>query len=835
MSEPSVTAEMPEPDWGLQQAPVARGPGFWRGMMIAGGGILLTLLACALILTGRTPLTPTGELALSLLFILAVMIACFAMVVAAHVWGLWRVGLVVVVLSLVSGLATYLILTGLTALAPSNELVLWVLFFNAVLVAVMVAVLGWQMWQLWRSWKQKVAGARLHVRIVALFSLITALPAILLAGAATASFSRSLDNWFAARTRTIVQNSLAVAQAYIEEHGQVIRSEVANMRRDLDDASEQLKESLEALRQQVIAQATLRDIPYAYVINGEGKILVTALEHQALPFTAPPAAALAMARSGQVMIQLPVEHYRIAALAHLTRYPDAYLYVARPVNPRVINQLRRTQAGVADYELLARMHFGAKLAYGLMYFTISLTFILAAIWIGMWFAGRLVAPIRRLIAGAEQVRLGNLNVTLPIKRGEGDLRRLSATFNKMTTEIKTQRDVLIERKRFMEAVLSGVTAGVIGLDAEGRITLANRSAERLLARAESDLVGRPLGEAVPELGGLLAAESHPALRPRAQEQVTLMIDGTERTFAVQLTREQTGDEHHGMVLTFDDVTDLVVAQRTSAWADVARRIAHEIKNPLTPIQLSAERIRRKYGRAITEDRETFDKLTETIERQAGHIKSMVDEFASFARMPKPEMQLSDVREVVREPVILFRESHGEIEFVYAPPPTPITASLDRRLISQAVTNLVKNATEAIQAVTEGKERPEGYKGRIEIEVRAAEGRVEIEVTDNGVGLPRQNRARLLEPYVTTRAKGTGLGLAIVQKIVEQHAGTLALEDAPVAPGRAKGARVRITLPAPAEKAASRGRGAVADETTKEDGAAEPGAPPPKLRAAAAGS
>jgi len=429
----------------------------------------------------------------------------------------------------------------------------------------------------------------------------------------------------------------------------------------------------------------------------------------------------------------------------------------------------------------------------------------------MWFAGRFVAPIRRLIAAAQEVSAGNLQVQLPEKRGEGDLRRLSGTFNVMTRELKTQRDALVtanrqltERRRFIEAVLSGVSAGVIGLDSQGRVELASRSALALLGMEEGQLVGHKLAAAVPAFSEVLDTPEERSLKPRSQAQLKLNVAGEERTFAVRVTHEKAGAGDVGSVVTFDDITELVSAQRSSAWGDVARRIAHEIKNPLTPIQLSAERLKRKYGPSISSDRETFDKLTDTIVRQVGDLKTMVDEFAAFARMPTPVMELTDLRDAVYEPVILFREGHPRVEYVVSLPQQPVMGSFDRRLISQAVTNLVKNATEAV----EGKEADPGnasWRPKVEARLALGEDRLMIEVIDNGVGLPKQNRYRLLEPYVTTKGhKGTGLGLAMVQKITEQHGGTLTLEDAEKEPGRERGAVVRMTLPyTPSDNVVSR--------------------------------
>ncbi|MGQ0673616.1 MAG: ATP-binding protein [Hyphomicrobium sp.] len=713
-------------------------------------------------------------------------------------------GLVVVVLAVVSAFITYLILTGLTPIAPRNEVVLTALFVNVVLIVAMIGVIAWQLVGLLRAWRDKLPGARLHVRIVLLFSLIAALPAILLAVAATTTFSRSLDGWFSSRARAIIQNSLDVAQAYLDEHGQVIRTDIDNMARDIDAAAEEGRNNPEELQRMLMAQAGLRDLPSAYIIDVKGNVVRTAAESASMPYLPPPLPAVSQAEGGQVALIAQKEHSRIAAITKLTRFPGEYLYVARAVSAKVMGHLRSTEQNVDEYQRLRRARGGLVLAHGLMYTMISMTALLAAIWIGMWFAGRFVAPIRRLIFAAQQVSKGDLLVELPEKRGEGDLRRLSHTFNNMTRELKHQRDALvtaneqlIDRRRFMEAVLSGVSAGVIGLDSQGRITLLSRSAEQLLGISESDIVGKRLGEALPVFAPLLTSGEDGLRKPRAQREITVTVGGEERSFAVRITREQAGPGDVGSVVTFDDVTELVSAQRTSAWADVARRIAHEIKNPLTPIILSAERLRRKYGKVITgPDRETFDKLTATIERQAGDIKTMVDEFASFARVPKPVIEAGDLREAVMEPVVLFREGHPQVTYSLIMPEGAVAAAFDRRLITQAVTNLVKNATEAVEARGEGPSK--GWRPKVVVALRPAEHEIAIEVIDNGVGLPKQNRARLLEPYVTTKGhKGTGLGLAIVQKITEQHGGTLTLEDAPALPdggnGGTSGALVRITL------------------------------------------
>jgi two-component system, NtrC family, nitrogen regulation sensor histidine kinase NtrY len=414
----------------------------------------------------------------------------------------------------------------------------------------------------------------------------------------------------------------------------------------------------------------------------------------------------------------------------------------------------------------------------------------------MWFANRLVAPIGQLMGAAEEISQGNLDVEVDVDRADGDLAVLGSTFNTMASELKSQRDELVganatldERNRFMEAVLSGVTAGVVGVGSDGTVNLVNRSTEDLLGVKEEALVGKKLAEIVPEFGPHLKRAQKQGRR-LATDQVTLRRRGSERNFAVRVTSEGAGQ---GYVVTFDDITELVSAQRSTAWADIARRIAHEIKNPLTPIQLSAERIRRKYGASITKDRDIFDQCTDTIIRQVSDIGRMVDEFSAFARMPKPVMELHDVREIVREAVFLFQVSRPDIEFELELPDKPVITMSDQRLLTQAVTNLVKNASEAIDTAVETDPSRAGT-GHITAKVASKSDRVHITVVDNGCGLPKENRERLVEPYMTTRVKGTGLGLAIVQRITEQHGGRLHLTDAPKRNGKTVGASVRMDLP-----------------------------------------
>ena len=702
-------------------------------------------------------------------------------------------GVALVALSITAGLATYLILTGLTPIVPTHSVVVTVLLINAVLVLGMVALIAWQVWGLWVARKRQAAGAQLHIRIVALFSIIAVIPAILLAIFASVSLDRGLDHWFSTRTQSIINNSVNVATAYLKEHGQVIRSDAISMAADLDAASKLLKRKPQIFGRFLMAQATIRSIPVAYLIDEKGKLLATTGTLVDATYVRPPDKALELAIKGKAVIIAPGRSNKVAAIKKLDNFNDTYLYVVRPVNPQVLKHLRETRASVKEYSALSERRTGVQIAFALMYLAIALTLLLAAIWIGLWFANRLVSPIRRLIGAAQEVSEGNFNVQVPSGTTQGDLHQLSRTFNKMTQELRAQRDELVDtnailedRRRFIETVLSGVTAGVIGLDKKGIITLANPSSQDLLGTARKSITGKSIKNAVPELSKLFERAKKQGGKT-VHEQIHLVRSGQERNFAVRVTSERSGNKEYGYVITFDDVTELVTAQRSSAWADVARRIAHEIKNPLTPIQLSAERIRRKYGDSITHDREVFDRCTDTIIRQVEDIGRMVDEFSDFARMPKPNMEKCDVGEIIRETVFLFQMSHSDIKFEIDAPANPVIMNCDRRLMSQAITNLVKNASEAIDP--EHKDQ-----GSIVTRLRTRAGRIILEVIDNGKGLPKQNRNRLVEPYMTTRAKGTGLGLAIVQKITEQHGGHLQLRDAPKRKGSTGGACVRIDFP-----------------------------------------
>ncbi|MGA7114778.1 MAG: PAS domain-containing sensor histidine kinase [Pseudolabrys sp.] len=705
------------------------------------------------------------------------------------------VGPVVVGLALLSAFITFIVLADLTPISPTHNVVVTLLLVNAVTVLLLLSIILREVWQVVQARRSGRAAARLHVRIVGLFSVIAAVPAILVAIVASVTLDRGLDRLFSTRTRSAVENSLIVAEAYLRDHAQFVRSDIMIIAFEITRSKTVFEQDPDKLRQFLTFQAAARGLGAAIVIDKDLKVIARANVNINQTFALPPRDALAhiTAKEPQIVL-LPDANY-VAAIIKLEQFDDTYLYVTRLLDPRVVPQLQATRASVTEYAALEARRIGVQVAFALMYTVIALIVLLSAVWIGFNFANRLVAPIRRLIGAANAVSTGNLYVRVPVRQAEGDLAHLGETFNRMIQELRTQRDdivhardVMDSRRRFTEAVLSGASAGVIGVDSKGNVSILNRSAEKLIGRTESEALGQPLTEVLPELVGTMAAVQSGA---SPQDQITISRNNRERNLSVRVTSEQSADSDRGYVVTLDDITELVAAQRTSAWADVARRIAHEIKNPLTPIQLSAERLRRKYGKMINEDRGVFEQCTDTIVRQVDDIRRMVDEFSHFARMPKPVLAAENMADTVRQAVFLMRVGNSEIDINADISEDPMPARFDRRLISQTLTNTIKNATEAIAAVPS----EELGKGVIQVNVAREGDDIVIDIIDNGIGLPKENRNRLLEPYVTTREKGTGLGLAIVGRIVEEHGGTIELRDAAEKIPGQRGAWVRMRIAA----------------------------------------
>ncbi|MGA8970413.1 MAG: PAS domain-containing sensor histidine kinase [Pseudolabrys sp.] len=704
-------------------------------------------------------------------------------------------GPIAVGLALLSAFVTFVVLADLTPISPTHYVVVTLLLANAATVLLLLSLIVREVWQVVQARRSGRAAARLHVRIVGLFSIIAAAPAIMVAIVASVTLDRGLDRLFSTRTRSAIENSLIVAEAYLRDHAQIVRSDIMVMAFDIGRTKAVFDQDPDKLRQFLTFQASVRGLAAAIVIDKDLKVIARADVNVNQTFALPPRDALSHITDKEPQIVLLPDTNYVAAIVKLGQYDNYYLYITRLLDPRVVPQLQATRASVTEYAALESRRVGVQVAFALMYTVIALIVLLSAVWIGFNFANRLVAPIRRLIGAANAVSTGNLYVRVPVRQAEGDLAHLGETFNRMTQELRTQRDDIMHardlidsRRRFTEAVLAGASAGVIGVDSDGKVSILNRSAEKLIGRTESEALGQPLNEVLPELADTMAAAQAGA---PTQDQITISRNGRERNLSVRVTSEQSGDSDRGYVVTLDDITELVTAQRTSAWADIARRIAHEIKNPLTPIQLSAERLRRKYGKMIGEDRAVFEQCTDTIVRQVDDIRRMVDEFSHFARMPKPVLAAEDVADAVRQTVFLMRVGNSEIDIDAEISEDPMPARFDRRLISQALTNIIKNATEAIAAVPPA----ELGKGAIHVYVARDGADIVIDVVDNGIGLPTANRNRLLEPYVTTREKGTGLGLAIVGRIVEEHGGSIELRDAAEKIPGQRGAWVRVRFAA----------------------------------------
>jgi two-component system, NtrC family, nitrogen regulation sensor histidine kinase NtrY len=705
------------------------------------------------------------------------------------------VGPLVVGLALFSAFITFIVLADLTPVSPTHNVVVTLLLVNAVTVLLLLGIIVREVWQVVQARRSGRAGARLHVRIVGLFSIIAAVPAIMVAIVASVTLDRGLDRLFSTRTRSAIENSLIVAEAYLRDNAQIVRSDIMVMAFDIARSKALFEQDPDKLRQFLTFQASVRGLGAAIVVDKDLNVVARANVNINQTFALPPRDALSHITEKEPQIVLLPDANYVAAVIKIEQFDSHYLYTTRLLDPRVVPQLQATRASVTEYAALEARRLGVQVAFALMYTVIALIVLLSAVWIGFNFANRMVAPIRRLIGAANAVSTGNLYVRVPVREAEGDLAHLGETFNRMTQELRTQRDDIMHahdlidsRRRFTEAVLAGASAGVIGVDSKGNVSILNRSAEKLIGRAENEALGHPLIDMLPELADTMAAVKSGA---PAQNQITISRNGRERNLSIRVTSEQSADADRGYVVTLDDITELVAAQRTSAWADVARRIAHEIKNPLTPIQLSAERLRRKYGKMIGEDRGVFEQCTDTIVRQVDDIRRMVDEFSHFARMPKPVVAAEDVADAIRQTVFLMRVGNSEIVINVDIKEDPMPARFDRRLISQALTNIIKNATEAIASVPPS----ELGKGVIQVYAEREGDDIIIDVVDNGVGLPKENRSRLLEPYVTTREKGTGLGLAIVGRIVEEHGGTIELRDAAdKIPGQ-RGAWVRVRFAA----------------------------------------
>lgn len=645
------------------------------------------------------------------------------------------------------------------------------------------------------------AGSRLHMRLTAIFAIVALIPTILVAVFAVLTINIGLEGWFSERVRGAIAASLAAAESYEEDQRDDLLTDAHALAGYIDANRVAVGVLSDGDLRRILIQGQgqiQRGLREAYVIDGTGEIRARGERSYLFDFEHPEPAQIAEARDLGFMIieDWPIDEFR--AIINLPNFVDRLLYISRGVDGDLLSLLDDTKQTSRLYHQLEDERGRILFEFGLLYLAFALILILAAIWVGLWLAEWISRPVGQLASAAQRVGAGDLDATVQHERGDDEIAMLGRVFNQMIRQLKAQRETLLatnrqieRRRRLFDSVLTSVTAGVVGLDSDGRVSFVNRSAERLLRMSEAEGQAVLLSAAIPEFADLfdrLREEGGEA----AQEEIPITRDGAVESLLVRMaTRRNDAGALEGYVVAFDDVTDLVTAQRMAAWGDVARRIAHEIKNPLTPIQLSAERIRRKFRAAVGDEADKLDQMTEVIIRQTGDLRHIVDEFSKFARMPEPRRRRHDLRKLVREALTLQEAAQEEVEFVSNIPEVPVMMDLDPTMMGQALTNLIKNAGEAIESRREGGDT--AFSPRIEISLTSDGQSAELTIADNGIGLP-PDRARLFEPYVTTRDKGTGLGLPIVRKIIEEHGGSLRLNDAPDWGDGHRGASADIVLP-----------------------------------------
>jgi two-component system nitrogen regulation sensor histidine kinase NtrY len=699
--------------------------------------------------------------------------------------------------------------SGEGARATASQAVLVILGANLVLIGGLAFVVGRRALSLFR--RRTDAGARLHLRFVTLFSLVALVPAVVIALVFGVLVNRGVDQWFSANVSSAVGNSAEIGRAYVRDVSLQVGADLETIATELAAPEARARFGYRIQFSEMLAEiADLFDYPALYIIDGQGEVLAQGELSDAPPYLAPSREDLETVAQGETApIAVTENPDTIRTLYPLSGYGDAYLYLVRPMQPGLIAQMRAGEESIIAYREAKDSRERIQAAFALSYVETALLVLVGAIWLGMGAASAISAPIGRLVEAADRVAGGDLTARVDGEDGPGEIKTLSAAFNRMTGDLEAQQAALraaseeaTGRSRFIETVLSGVSAGVIGLDRQRRVSAINDSAVELLAIRDPDIIGRKLGEVSPELSELAArAEAH------IEEEIDVSLEGETRRLRVRIEGGVGGE----MVLTFDDITRLVTAQRNAAWRDVARRIAHEIKNPLTPIQLSAERLRRRYRAQVMDDVEVFDRCTETIIRQVGDIGRMVDEFSSFARMPAPRFTAADPAELLREAVFAQRVAEAEIGVELVEPLPKVTLHADRPMIGQALTNILKNAGEAVSARRAIAPRPDdGDRPGISARLIVEDGMATFVIEDDGLGLPAKDRDRLTEPYVTTREKGTGLGLAIVKRICEEHGGELKLADAE----HLSGARVCLIFPLKSQPKSAGAAGAKDAKTSR---------------------
>lgn len=699
--------------------------------------------------------------------------------------------------------ATFIVLNPLRE-ARDTDLLRTVLLVDLIYILALTALITTRVARMIAARRARSAGSRLHLRLTFVFSVVALIPTVLVAIFATININMGLEGWFSDRVRLALRNSVDAAQAYAQEHRDDLIEDAQILANALNLAKRanffisdgDLRQLLSREQDQI-----QRGLSEAYIIDGSGNIRARGDKSYLFDFEPLDSDILAQISSGAPILVEDQEINEFRLVLKLAAYVDRYLYVTRQVDGQILALLDDTQKTVQFYHQLEAERGRLLFEFSLFYLGFAAILILAAVWLGLWFAERLSKPVGQLAGAAQRIGHGDLNVRVPEERGDDEIAMLGRLFNQMTRQLKGQRDALVEththteqRRRLFDSVLSSVTAGVIGLDAQGRIDFMNPAAQRLLLLEKQAQDGHHLSSCVPEFAALFE-KFHQSKSDKIQEELRLKRKGKLEILLVRMTRRlsQNGTLE-GYVVTLDDVTDLVTAQRLAAWGDVAQRIAHEIKNPLTPIRLSSERLKRKLIPKLTEDdSQTLQQHTDVIVRQTDDLKRIVDEFSRFARMPQPDRQPLDLVKLLRDTVALQSSAFEHIEITQNYIAAQCQIDGDETMLGQAFTNLIKNAGESIIALQEAGGAGD-HQALIDVNLKEEKDTVKIYIVDTGIGLP-DDRVKLFEPYVTTRAKGTGLGLSIVKKIIEEHGGTLELLDAPpLETNRHCGAQAIVTLP-----------------------------------------
>ncbi|MGB1900538.1 MAG: ATP-binding protein [Candidatus Puniceispirillaceae bacterium] len=687
-----------------------------------------------------------------------------------------RLAYISILFTLGMGAVTAYALTRVDYLSNDTDFVMWLIIIDALALLVLGTLVGRQIWRLWSERRQRLAGHQLHWRMAVLFGGVTTFPAIIVTLFALFVVDHSLRGWFAERISTAVNESVRVAESYFDEHARSISGEVLTMANDINREAYRLVGKGNLMGRYLSDQAALRNMSDAIIFDGTGQVLAKSQFAFAITFANLESSWVEKARKGEVVVLRADETNKLRAVVKLNSYVDAYLLVGRFIDSKVLLAMDQTRLAASDYQQLGFQQLDLQISFAVLFGIILLLILIASLWIGLNLATAIVGPLSSVIHVAEQVRAGNLSQRVPEDLQLEEISRLGSAFNRMLDELARSREQLVQantqidqRREFTEAVLGGVSSGVVGLDRDGKVTLPNATARELLSKKDTDLIGQKLADVVPEFLGLLAITNQKKSR-FGEEQIILQRKNSHLILRARIVSEVIEGRVIGYVVTFDDVTSLLSAQRKAAWSDIARRIAHEIKNPLTPIQLASDRLLKKYRPDDQKAADQFEEYVRIIMRQVDDIGRMVDEFSAFARMPQPEMDQHSLLEIVNGQISLFSSKDLSLDVEIDDAKQDYTTICDAGLVRQALTNLLQNAKDSLQ-------EHHVVAPAIHISIASEDHMIAVTLTDNGPGFPEMDLGKLLEPYVTTRQKGTGLGLAIVSKIMEDHGGKMQLGKA----------------------------------------------------------